>query len=104
MKMRKRERMMNLSIMLNIVPSLLWFLSATGGMGPIATTSYKRLAYLLSDRSNQSYNQKIRWLRCNLSFSLLRSLIMCLRGACSSSGKPQLSAGDISLAISKARL
>ena len=78
--------------------------SVAGGMEPIATTFYKRLASLLSDKSNQSYNQTIRWLRCSLSFSLTRSLIMCLRGARSSAGKPQLAAGDISLAVSEARL
>ena len=75
--------------------------SAAGDMGPIATTFYKCLASLLSNKSNQSYNQTIRWLCWNLSFSLLRSLIMCLRGACSS-GKPQLAAGDISLALNEA--
>jgi len=51
----------------------------------------------------QSYNQIIHWLRCSLSFSLLRSLILCLRGA-RSSGKPQLAVGDISLAVSGARI
>jgi len=78
--------------------------SVAGGMGPIATTFYKRLASLLADKLHQTYNQTIRWLRCNLSFSLLRSMIMCLRGARSSSGKPQLAASNISLAVSEARL
>ena len=78
--------------------------SVAGGMGPIATTFYKRLASLLAERMHQSYNQTIRWLRCTLSFSLLRSLIMCIRGARSSSGKPQLAAGDLSLVVSEARL
>ena len=78
--------------------------SVAGGMDPIATTFYKRLASLLSDKTHQTYNQTIRWLRCSLSFSLLRSMIMCLRGARSSCGKPQLAAGDIALAVSEARL
>ena len=51
--------------------------SAAGGMGPITITFYKRLASLLSEKLHQSYNQTILWLRCSLSFSLLRSVIMC---------------------------
>jgi len=42
--------------------------SAAGGMGPIATTFYKRLAFLLSERLHQSYNQTICWLHCSLTF------------------------------------
>jgi len=78
--------------------------SVVGEMGPIATTFYKRLTSLLADKIHQSYNQTVRWIRCTLSFSLLRSLIMYLRGARSSCGKPQLAANDISLVVSEARL
>jgi hypothetical protein len=56
-------------------------LSTTGGMGPIATTFYKRLADRLASKWNSSYSQTIGWLRCRLSFSLLRSSILCIRGA-----------------------
>ena len=78
--------------------------SATGGMGPITTTFYKRLASLLSDKLHQTCNQTIRWLRCSLSFSLLISLIMRLRGARSSCGRPQPAGSDISLAVSEAKI
>ena len=47
-------------------------LSTTGGMGPIATTFYKRLADRLASKWNSSYSQTIGWLRSRLSFSLLR--------------------------------
>ena len=33
---------------------------------------------MFSAKTQQSYNQTIRWLRCSLSFSLLRSMIMYL--------------------------
>ena len=62
-------------------------LSTTGGMGPIATTFYKRLADRLASKWNSSYSQTIGWLRCRLSFSLLRSSILCIRGARSSKGR-----------------
>jgi len=66
-------------------------------MGPIATTiGFPSL--------HQSYNQTIRWLRCSLRFSLLRSVIMRLREARSSSGRPQPAASDISLAVSEAKV
>ena len=58
--------------------------SATGGMAPTATTAYKRLASLLADKRKQEYSKTICWLRCTISFSLVRSAVMCLRGARSS--------------------
>ena len=44
----------------------------------------KRLANLLSAKHSLSYGIVMGWLRCKLSFSLLRSAIMCIRGARSS--------------------
>ncbi len=55
--------------------------ATTGGHGPEATAFYKRLASMLSDKCKQPYSTTISWLRCRISFSLLRSSIMCLRGA-----------------------
>ena len=53
-------------------------------MGDAATQFYKRLANLLSAKHSLSYGIVMGWLRCKLSFSLLRSAIMCIRGARSS--------------------
>ena len=61
-------------------------LSSTGGMASIATTTYKRLASLLADKWGTSNSQTMGWLRCRLSFSLLRSSIQCIRGARSNQG------------------
>ena len=61
-------------------------LSATGGLGRAATVSYRRLASLLSTKWDQPHSTTMGWLRCRLSFSLLRSSILCIRGARSSSG------------------
>ena len=65
-------------------------LSATGGLGPIATTTYKRLASLLAEKWGHSYSPTMNWLRCRLSFSLLRSAIQAIRGTRSSSGRALL--------------
>ena len=47
--------------------------SCSGGMGPLATLVYKRLASLISEKSSQTYSMTLYWLRCKLSFSLLRT-------------------------------
>ena len=61
-------------------------MSATGGLAKQATNFYKRLASLLADKWEQPYSNTLFWLRCSLSFSLLRSAIQCIRGARSSRG------------------
>ena len=61
-------------------------LSSTGGLGQATTTTYKRLASLLSTKRKQTYSTTMGWIRCRLSFSLLHSAIMCIRGAQSSLG------------------
>ena len=63
-------------------------LSATGGFGSEAKVFYKRLASLLAEKWDQQYSSTARWLRCRLSFSLLRSAIRALRGSRSSHGHP----------------
>ena len=56
-------------------------MSCTGGMGRIATTFFKRLAALLSDKKDIPYSHMLYLVRCKLSFALLRSSILCIRGA-----------------------
>ena len=62
-------------------------MSLTGGLGNAATVCYRRLASLLSAKWDQPYSRTIAWIRCSLSFSLLRSSILCLRGARSARGR-----------------
>ena len=77
--------------------------STSGGMGKCASVTYKRLASLLSTKQEQFYGATIVWIRCCLSFSLLCSSIMCLRGARSSQGRAfRISAID--LAVSEAKV
>ena len=58
--------------------------STSGGIGNLASTFYKRLASLLSEKRREAYSSTLGWIRTHLSFSLLRSAIMCIRGARSS--------------------
>ena len=62
--------------------------SASGGMAPAATITFKRLASLIAEKQQQDYNKNIAWIRCLLSFSLVRSSMMCLIGARSSYHRP----------------
>ena len=63
-------------------------MSATGGMAKEATNFYKKLALLLAEKWDQSYSDTLHWLRCLISFSLIRSAIQCIQGARSSCGHP----------------
>ena len=61
-------------------------LSATGGMGTEATSFYKHLSSMLAQKWDFPYSSTLCWLRCRLTFSLLRSAIQAIRGARSFQG------------------
>ena len=55
--------------------------STTGDMGKHATALYKRIASILADKTGVKYSAVMASIRCRISFALLRSSIMCLRGS-----------------------
>ena len=61
-------------------------MSLTGSLGHAATITYKRLGSLLAEKWDTPYATVMGWLRCRLSFSLLCSSILCIRGARSTRG------------------
>ena len=63
-------------------------LSTTGGMGREAETFYKRLADGISRKERKEYSVVMGWIRCRLSFAILRSAILCIRGSRSSRHRP----------------
>ena len=63
-------------------------MSTSGGMGPSATVALKRLAGLLAEKTDTPYSKIVNVIRCRLTFSLLDSAIMCIRGARSSRRRP----------------
>ena len=65
-------------------------LSTTGGMGRAATTFYKRLAAMLSEKRDVPYSKMMGWIRCRMSFSLLRASVMSIRGTRSSATRGAL--------------
>ena len=56
-------------------------MSSSGGAGNTATVCLKRLASMLAEKWGMPYSTTLAWMRCNLSFMLLRSSIQCIRGA-----------------------
>ena len=60
-------------------------MSLSGDCGNAANVCYKRLASMLAEKWDQPYSNTLAWMRCKLSFALLRSAIQCIRGAHSAS-------------------
>ena len=60
---------------------LVYSTSGHGGMGKSALTFYRRLASLMAEKHNQTYPNTMKWIRCQLNFSPIKSLIMCIRGS-----------------------
>ena len=60
----------------------------TTGMGSTATVVYKRDASMIAEKHDKPYSRTIHWIRCRLSFSLLQSAIMCIRGSRSAHHSP----------------
>ena len=81
-------------------------MSTTGGMGKAAVTFYKRLASMLSEKRDTPYGKTMNWIRCRLSFALLRASIMSIRGARSSRSHPALEAiqGPIDLQLAEGHI
>ena len=62
--------------------------TTTGGMGPQCERLHKRVAELISDKRNERYSDVINHLRTRLRFSLLKSILVAIRGARGKRAKP----------------
>ena len=98
MKLPKRENMPNGFVKLNTDVFTPLVFSTTGGMGREAATFYKRLADKIARKEGKNVPTVMGWLRCRLSFAILRSAILCIRGSRSSRHRPTR---DIALATSE---
>ena len=78
--------------------------STSGGMGPAAAVVYKRIASLTASKQKKSYALTLNYIRCRISFSLLHSAILCLRGHRSTSHQPRAHLPDMEVAASEGRL
>ena len=55
--------------------------TTTGGMTDECLRYHSRLAELLSAKTQESYATTISWVRAKVSFAILRSALLCLRGS-----------------------
>ena len=78
--------------------------STSGGMGRAATVAYKQLASLLAAKREQPYCIVMGWLRCHLSFALLHSAVMCLRGSRSRQGHASHLDTPVDLVVSEGHI
>ena len=55
--------------------------STTGGMAVECKRYHSRLAELVATKKGKSYATTMSWIRARVSFALLRSALLCLRGS-----------------------
>ena len=55
--------------------------TTTGGMADECKRFHSRLAELISIKKGEEYSTTISWIRSKVSFALLRSALLCLRGS-----------------------
>ena len=75
--------------------------SNSGGSGPECTKFLRRLSEMMADRRRERQSTVMGWLRTRLSFSLLRSSIICLRG-CRISKKHALAVREADFELARA--
>ena len=75
----------------------------TGGGAPTATRTMQQLAETLSEKRQESYPESINYIRTKISFALLRSSILCIRG-CRSLRKDHFIDNSISAIVEEGRL
>ena len=56
-------------------------MSSSGGMGPEMSAAVKHMAMLIAERRGETYSQVAGFLRCEFSFAMMRSALICLRGS-----------------------
>ena len=55
--------------------------TTTGGMVDECVKYHSRLAELIENKKGESYSSAISWIRAQVSFAIVRSVILCLRGS-----------------------
>ena len=55
--------------------------TTTGGIANECVKYYSRLAELIANKKGESYSSAISWIRAKVSFAIVRSAILRLRGS-----------------------
>ena len=56
-------------------------LTTLGGMADECVKYHSRRAELIASKKGESYSSAISWIRAKISFPIVRSAILCLRGS-----------------------
>jgi len=76
-------------------------MSSNGGLAKECENFYKRLAEMLSEKRKTNYSIVAAWVKRKISFSLIRSLILCIRGSRSIFNDEITTSIDNNIAISE---
>ena len=77
--------------------------SLTGGEGPATSIFHKHIAQKIANKTEEKHEKVQTLIRCKLSFLILRSVLLCIRGSRSIS-KDSVVLDDASLTCSAAGL
>ena len=81
-------------------------IATIGGIGPEGSMVLKRLAWCLAEKRDMQMHISVvaGWLRCRLSFAILRSALVCLRGSHPFRPKKDKTDDVIDLAFSQCKI
>ena len=77
--------------------------SVLGAEGPETSTFYRYIATKIASKTEETYKKVLSLIRCNLSFLILKSALMCIRGSCPFD-RESVTIDDFSLSCDAARL
>ena len=69
-------------------------MGTNGGMGKECDRFIKNLSDKLATKNNDGYSSVVSWVRTRLSFEILKSVILCVRGSKSPFYKPVITEND----------
>ena len=78
--------------------------SLTGGEGPETSMFHKHISQLISTKTEHKYEKVMTLIRCKISFLILRSVLLCIRGSRSITSKDSVVLDDVSLTCSSTGL
>ena len=78
--------------------------SLAGGEGPETSMFHKHISQLISTKTEEKYEKVMTLIRCKISFLILRSVLLCIRGSRSITSKDSVVLDDVSLTCSSTGL
>ena len=81
-----------------------YYNNSTGGMADECKRFHSRLAELLALKKGDDYATTISWIRAKVSFAILRSALLCLRGTRRKRRPANISDIDITSESAQARI